>query len=101
MSSEYPGRAAPPDGYSRVEVWIDQAKVDTIQVPPDDGVGRWTKVALTDPSRLRRLRGGVHKLRIWVRAGPHANGVALYGREAPLNREPVERPGPIVLTAYR
>ncbi len=48
---------------------------------------------------LRRLRGGLHTLRFQVDEGPEANGVAIFGREAELNREPVDEPGSLQLLA--
>lgn len=101
LSSEYPGRVAPEHGVSRVEVLVDGKRVDTITVPPDDGIGRWVRVTLDDPRRLRGLRRGVHRLRFAVKHGRHANGVAIYGRETEMNREPVVRPEPITLIAHR
>jgi hypothetical protein len=99
LSSEYPGSTAPPHGYSRVKVLLDGQEVDELRVMPDDGVGRWYRVAITDPGLLRELKGGAHVLRFQVDEGPEANGVAVYGREARLNREPVEDPGPLRLEA--
>ncbi|MCC6749666.1 MAG: cellulase family glycosylhydrolase [Deltaproteobacteria bacterium] len=101
LSSEYPGRWGPPHGYSRVRVHLDGRPVGDLRVAPDDGEGRWYEVSVSDAALLRRLRGGVHRLRFEVPAGPEANGVAIYGAESPLNREPVEAPGPITLEAGR
>ena len=53
-----------------------------------------------DAALLAKLaRRGVHRLRLSVAAGPYANGVAVYGRETPLNREPVNDPGPMQILA--
>jgi mannan endo-1,4-beta-mannosidase len=101
MSSEYPGRSAPPHGHSRVRVLLDGRQVAAIRVRPDDGVGEWYGVAIDDRAVLARLHGGLHTLRFQVDEGPEANGIALYGAETRLNREPVEDPGPIQLRARR
>jgi mannan endo-1,4-beta-mannosidase len=99
LSSEYPGASAPADGFSRVGVWLDDERVAMIRVPPDDGRGRWFDIEV-DPGRLKRRSGAsMHRLRFAVDAGEEANGVAIYGREAPLNREPVGRVGPLELLA--
>jgi hypothetical protein len=68
---------------------------------PDDGMGAWYTVETTDTALLRPLARGVHVVRFQVDPGSGANGVALYGREAALNREPVEEPGPLVIVAHR
>jgi mannan endo-1,4-beta-mannosidase len=101
LSSEYPSKAAPPHGFSQVELSLDGQLLQTLRVKPDDGLGAWYTVETTDPKLLRRLRRGAHVLRLEVKEGIEANGVAIYGREAPLNREPVEEPGPIRITAFR
>lgn len=102
LSSEYPGRAAPPGGYSRVQVLVDGKLAGRVRARPDDGVGSWCHVLVEDSGLLARLRApGPHTLRFLVEDGPEANGVALFGRETPLNREPVEEPGPILLEASR
>lgn len=100
LSSEYPGSVAPPDGRSRVHVQLDGRPLRELIAEPDDGVGSWHRIALADRATLNALRGGVHVLRFEVTRGELANGVAIYGREARLNREPVERPGPLRLVAY-
>jgi mannan endo-1,4-beta-mannosidase len=102
MSSEYPGRSGPPDGFSRVKVLLDGAVVGGVRARPDDGVGAWYTITVEEPALLARLRGGrLHTLRFLVEEGPEANGVALFGRETALNREPVDDPGPIRLEAFR
>lgn len=97
LSSEYPGSSAPEHGWSKVAVRLDAELVTILRVPPDNGRGRWFDVLIEDPDLLARLRGGVHRLRFVVDPGPEANGVAIYGREAPLNREPVGKAAPITL----
>jgi len=101
LSSEYPGRSAPPHGVSRVRVVLDGQEVAVLVVMPDDGMGKWYTVETTDAGLLRRLAKGLHVVRFQVDPGSGANGVALYGREAALNREPVEDPGPLVIVAHR
>ena len=101
LSSEYPGSAAPADGHSRVQLLLDRKPAGEVRVMPDDGVGAWHVITITDARILRRLRRGTHSLRFVVRPGELANGVAIYGREAPLNREPVDGPGPLQLVAER
>lgn len=97
VSSEFPGTSAPKRGFSEVAVQIDTHPLSTLRVMPDDGVGQWVHLSIADERLLRRLRGGTHRLRFSVLPGNQANGLALYGREAPLNREPVEAPGPLQL----
>ncbi|MCA9670105.1 MAG: cellulase family glycosylhydrolase [Myxococcales bacterium] len=100
LSSEYPGDVAPPNGYSLVDVTLDGVVIGRIKVRPDNGVGRWYRVVVSDAALLAKLaRRGVHRLRLSVAAGPYANGVAVYGRETPLNREPVNDPGPMQILA--
>ena len=101
LSSEFPGNAAPSSGHSRVQVLLDHRPAGEVRVKPDDGVGAWHVITITDARLLRRLRRGTHTLRFAVSPGDGANGVALYGREARLNREPVDRPGPLQLVAER
>jgi len=99
LASEYPGSSAPPGGFSRVQVLVDGTSVARLRVMPDDGMGAWYRVEITDGARLKRLARGVHVLRLQVDPGPEANGLAIFGREALLNREPVDDPGPIRLLA--
>ena len=101
LSSEYPGSVAPRQGISRVSVLLDGRLLAQLTVRPDDGVGRWYSVAVADDATLAGMSGGRHRLRLRVDPGPHAQGVAIYGREAPLNRQPVERPGPLAIWAGR
>ncbi len=101
LSSEFPGAAAPADGHSSVKVLLDRVPVGEVKVMPDDGVGAWHAFTINEPKLLRRLRRGTHSLRFLVSPGAGANGVAIYGREAPLNREPVDEPGPLQLVAER
>ena len=101
LSSEYPGSSAPPGGFSDVRVLVDGQEVARLRAMPDDGVGWWQRVVITDEALLRRLARGTHSLRFQVDEGPLANGVALYGREGVLNREPVDDPGPLRLVARR
>ncbi len=101
MSSEYPGRHGPSHGFSQVSVLIDGVRVGERRVMPDNGVGEWYSVTVEDDKLLRSLRRGRHTLRFQVVEGPEANGVALFGRETVLNREPVEEPGPIKVIAWR
>jgi len=101
LSSEYPGRVAPPFGFSRVEVMLDGGSVAALQAIPDNGVGAWHTVAVQDADLRRRLRRGIHTLRLKVSAGPQANGVAVYGREARGNKEPVTAPGPLQIIAVK
>jgi hypothetical protein len=99
LSSEFPGKSAPPGGTSRVRVSLDGKLLDTVRAIPDDGVGAWVTVTVRDEDLLARLARGVHALRFEVVDGPEANGVAIYGGETRLNREPVEDPGPLRLEA--
>lgn len=99
LSSEYPGRNGPPHGFTRVEVLLDGQSVARLRVMPDDGMGGWYRVEITRADLLQKLARGTHLLRFQVADGPEANGLALYGRETTLNREPVEQPGPLRLVA--
>lgn len=72
LSSEFPGRAAPKDGESRVRVRVDGREVATLEAIPDDGVGAPVEVA------LGRLPAGRHTLRLEVPPGPRANGLCVY-----------------------
>jgi mannan endo-1,4-beta-mannosidase len=102
LSSEFPGSTAPKDGFSKVQVFLDGTRLSEVRAQPDDGIGGWTSTLITDPALLRKLRGpAVHTLRFQVDEGPEANGVAIYGREARLNREPVDDPGPLQILADR
>jgi mannan endo-1,4-beta-mannosidase len=101
LSSEYPGATAPPHGTSRVKILLDGGQLTVVRAKPDDGVGAWTTISVTDAGALERLRGGVHVLRFQVDAGPESNGLAIYGVETKLNREPVDDPAPLQITAWR
>jgi mannan endo-1,4-beta-mannosidase len=101
LSSEYPGATAPPDGYSRVKVLVDGSQLTVVRARPDDGVGAWYTISVTDTAVLERLRGGAHALRFQVDGGPEGNGLAIYGVETKLNREPVDDPAPLQLIATR
>ena len=76
MSSEWPGTSAPPDGGSRVRVYLDDKFAGDAEVIPDDGVGRPVRVLLPP------LRAGAHRLRLTVAAGPDAHGLCVYGDES-------------------
>lgn len=99
LSSEYPGTVAPLHGSSQVQVRLDDRPIAQLVVPPDDGRGRPFELVVRDPALLRRMHGGLHRLSVRVPAGPQGNGVAIYGREAPDNREPVRAAGPLELWA--
>jgi hypothetical protein len=101
LSSEYPGSTAPPNGYSQIKVLLDSQLVGELRVQPDDGLGAWYSVDVKQTPWLRRLQRGKHRLRFQVDPGFEANGVAVYGRETPLNREPVDEVGPIQIYAYQ
>jgi hypothetical protein len=73
LSSEWPGKTAPPDGGSDVSVTVDGVRVSTLGVIPDDGAGRVERVG------LGKLRAGRHTLRLSVAAGPGAHGLCVYG----------------------
>lgn len=75
LSSEWPGTEAPPDGGSHVEVRVDGVRRASVDVIPDDGIGRVEHVA------LGRLGRGRHTLRLLVAPGPGAHGVCVYGDE--------------------
>jgi hypothetical protein len=75
LSSEWPGKSAPPDGGSDVIVTVDGARVATIGVIADDGVGRVEHVA------LGKLRAGRHVVRFAVDPGERAHGLCIYGDE--------------------
>jgi hypothetical protein len=79
LSSEFPGTWAPPEATSHVEVLIDGARVASLTVIADDGIGRWADITVGDPALLARLRSGEHRLRFAVPEGPHAHGLAIYG----------------------
>ncbi|MBK8480476.1 MAG: cellulase family glycosylhydrolase [Proteobacteria bacterium] len=98
-SSEYPGSASPPEGWTAAHVELDGQRVGpTLDAPADDGLGAWRELILLEGSADRALSPGIHRLRFVVEPGPQAHGLALYGREGPLNREPVEGgSGPIEL----
>ncbi|MFH1131826.1 MAG: cellulase family glycosylhydrolase [Pseudomonadota bacterium] len=101
LSSEYPSRFAPKDGFSQVIVMIDGNVAGEVRVIPDDGVGKWHEVEVLDPALLKKLRSGTHTLRFEVKEGPLAKGVAIYGRETRVNKEPVEGAvGPMELVGY-
>ena len=76
LSSEWPGKTAPPDGGSDVAVLVDGVKVATLGVIPDDGAGRLERV------ELGKLRAGRHTVRLAVGAGPDAHGLCVYGNVA-------------------
>jgi mannan endo-1,4-beta-mannosidase len=78
VSSEFPGRFAPPDGSSRVRVSIGGAPVGEWTVIPDDGRGRTERLASTDPAVLAALEGGVADVRFEVADDPSANGLCVY-----------------------
>ena len=105
LSSEYPSRSAPAHGTSRIKVTLDGDLLGHLNAAPDDGLGTWHRLELSDPDKLARLKRGRHQLRFEVVAGPQANGVALYGRETVANKtrpqkEVVQRSGPMRLIAY-
>jgi hypothetical protein len=78
LSSEWPGTHAPPDGGSRVEVWLDGAKLGEVDAVADDGIGTVHQLSVTGAAAAR-LDRGVHTLSFLVpdRAGQH--GVCVYG----------------------
>jgi hypothetical protein len=89
-SSELPGRGdgATADDASRVEVALDGVSLGAVEVPPDDGLGRWVSVHTRDVRAVAALgRAGVHTLTLTVPAGPRGNGLCLYGH--PTGVEPV------------
>lgn len=89
-SSELPGRGdgATADDASRVEVALDGVPLGAVEVPPDDGLGRWVSVHTRDVRAVAALgRAGVHTLTLTVPAGPRGNGLCLYGH--PTGVEPV------------
>lgn len=108
-SSELPGRgegASAEDG-SRVRVRVDGVELGLVDVPPDDGLGRWVTLEVSDPVVLAALsgalrRGRAHALTFEVDDGPRANGLTIYGD--PTGAEPLpdgEVAGPITLTIAR
>ena len=99
LSSEFPGKAAPASGGSRVLVRLDGEVAATLAVAPDDGVGGWHEVAITDRRILATLARGTHTLRLEVPEGSGANGLAIYGRRTPRCQEPVGADGPLTLRA--
>ncbi|MCB9556762.1 MAG: cellulase family glycosylhydrolase [Deltaproteobacteria bacterium] len=99
LSSEYPGSSAPADGFSRVRVSLNGEQIAALRLPPDDGVGRQFTITIDDEQRLKQWAGRLLTLRLEVVEGDQANGVAIYGRETPLNREPVDSPEGITLIA--
>jgi hypothetical protein len=101
LSSEFPGAVGPPDGFSQVKVLIDGQLLRTVRAIPDNGLGAWQTIVVEDAALLRKLRGGVHVLRFQVDDGPEAQGIAIYGAEARLNREPVDDPAPLQILADR
>ena len=91
LSSEWPGKTAPPDGGSDVAVLVDGVRVATLGVIPDDGKGRVEKIA------LGRLKRGRHTVRLLVAPGTGAHGLCVYGDErAPLRIVTAPEPAPAV-----
>jgi hypothetical protein len=95
MSSEWPGRGAPPGGGSTVRVLLDGVEAGKLQAMPDDGLGRFETLDIRDPALLARLRAGVHTLRLAVDEGPAANGLTIYGPQTGKEKVPAGRYGPI------
>ncbi len=82
-SSELPGRGegARPEEGSWVVVRVDGVEVGGVEVPADDGVGRWVEVSTRDPRAVRALgRPGVLTLSLEVPPGPRDHGLCVYGQ---------------------
>ncbi|AKF04963.1 glycoside hydrolase 5 family protein [Sandaracinus amylolyticus] len=109
-SSELPGLgigATAEDG-SRVSVSIDEVALGTIDLPPDDGIGRVVELVVDDAELLARVFArprSRHSLRFEVVPGVGAEGLCLYGaatgREALAPEVLAELPGAIELTYER
>lgn len=82
-SSELPGTGvgAHADDGSRVWVSIDDEVLGSIDVPPDDGIGRGVAITVPiDDAIASALRGsGVRTLRFQVDDDDDAHGLCLYG----------------------
>lgn len=87
-SSELPGQGqgARPDDGSRVRVAIDDVPLGTIDVPPDDGVGRVVtlEAPIDEALRAALVRPGTHVLRFSVDDDDEARGLCLYESTAEL-----------------
>jgi mannan endo-1,4-beta-mannosidase len=93
VSSEYPGGVAPSGGTTRFRLLLDGAVIGERVAPPDDGIGTFVEASgALGP-------GPAHALTFEVADGPFARGLCIYGAEGKLNREPVDDPEPITLTA--
>jgi len=90
LSSEYPGATSPPDGLSRVIVSLDGHPVAAFPALADDGIGRWYEVTVSDRQILANMGYGSHELRLEVRPGVMARGLAVYG--------PATGKGPILVS---
>jgi len=96
-SSELPGRGegAGPDDASWMVVRVDGVEVGGVEVPPDDGVGRWVEVSTRDARVVAALgRAGVHTLTLEVPAGPRSNGLCVYGHATGVEPVPAQA-GPL------
>ena len=61
---------------------VDDEDVGEIDLPPDDGIGRWVELAIDDAELLARLFArprSRHSLRLEVVPGVGAEGLCLYG----------------------
>ena len=80
-SSELPGAGGSVSDadVSTLTIAIDDVVIGTLTAPPDDGMGAWVELTVSDPAVLRAIaaRRGVRRLEI--RAGTEgAGGVCLY-----------------------
>jgi mannan endo-1,4-beta-mannosidase len=96
VSSEFPGTSSPPDGTSTFEVSLDGVPLGRATAPRDDGRGGPVTVRARLTSDVPQpLAPGRHRLRFTVPPGPHAHGLAIYGRpgektKAPIATAPIE-----------
>jgi hypothetical protein len=92
VSSEYPGTSSPPGGTSRFEVTLDGVRLGGATAPRDDGRGGAIAVRarLASSGAPQPLAPGRHRLRFAVPAGPHAHGLAIYGRPGEKPKGPVD-----------
>lgn len=83
-SSELPGRGAgsTSEDIARLRVRIDGVELGAIDLPVDDGIGRWVSLAVEGASVLERIFArprAMHVLELEVVPDIGAEGICLYG----------------------
>ncbi|MBI2898316.1 MAG: hypothetical protein HYY06_32500 [Deltaproteobacteria bacterium] len=78
VSSERPGRAAPPGTTSPVVASVDGIRIGEAVAVPDDGRGAVVTFESSDPTLLARLGSGIQRVRLEVPDAPAANGLCVY-----------------------